>query len=508
MTNEQWLAMKIPLIGKVDKPPRWLVGLVLTTLIGSGGYFAYTQFVNKQPTQRQRGLTVEVKTQDLAVKISASGTAIPIKEVYLSPTRSGRIAQLLVEQGDKVQQGQIIARMEDSEIQAQIAQAAANVDQAEARLALAIAGSRPTEIAQARSRLAQAEAKLAEAKAGSRPEEISQAQSQVNAAQAQLNLTKERTTRYQQLAQSGAIAQDQLDEVLTNERNAQANLQQAQKKVDLLRNGTRQEQIIQAEAAVAEARQALQQLLNGTRPEEIAQNTALVAQAKAQLKAVQVQQSDTIITAPFSGTITQKYANVGAFVTPTTSASSTSSATSSSIVAIANNLEVLAKVPERDIGQIRLNQTVEVKADAFPGEKFRGKVRLIAPAAVVEQNVTSFQVRISLETGQNKLRSGMNLDLTFLGESIKDAVVVPTVAIITQKGKTGVMVPDANQQPQFQPVTLGFSLGEQTQILEGLEPGDQVFVYVQRSPRSRSGGSGGSGGRGGASGGGLPVRFR
>src|SRR6476469_1259561 len=144
MTNEQWLAMKIPLIGKVDKPPRWLVGLVLTTLIGSGGYFAYTQFVNKQPTQRQRGLTVEVKTQDLAVKISASGTAIPIKEVNLSPTRSGRIAQLLVEQGDKVQQGQIIARMEDSEIQAQIAQAAANVDQAEARLALAIAGSRPT----------------------------------------------------------------------------------------------------------------------------------------------------------------------------------------------------------------------------------------------------------------------------------------------------------------------------------------------------------------------------
>jgi HlyD family secretion protein len=138
---------------------------------------------------------------------------------------------------------------------------------------------------------------------------------------------------------------------------------------------------------------------------------------------------------------------------------------------------------------------VEIRADAFPGQKFKGKVRLVAPAAVIEQNVTSFQVRITLETGQNQLRSGMNVDLTFVGEILKDALVVPTVAIVNQKGKVGVLIPDAKQQPQFKPITIGSSLGDQTQIIEGVKAGEAVFVYIPKVPRAaRSSGS--------------PIRFR
>lgn len=434
--------MKLPLIGKVDKPPRWLLGLIVAALIG-GGFFAYQTFGKRQPRQRQKALTVPVKTQDLSVRISASGTAIPLQEVNLSPKTSGRLAQLYVDQGDRVEQGQILARMDDREIQAALDQATANLAQAEARLALI--------------------------RAGSRTEEIAQAQAQVDSAQSQAKLARERSKRYQNLADQGAISRDKLDEYLTNERDAQAILQQAQRKVE--------------------------QLKNGSRPEEIAEIQAQVAQAKAQLRAAQIQAADAVIRAPFSGTITQKYANVGSFVTPTTAASATSSATSTSIVAIASNLEILAKVPERDVGQIRLGQKVEIRVDAFPGQKFQGKVRLVAPAAVVEQNVTSFQVRITLQTGQNQLRSGMNVDLTFVGESLKNALVVPTVAIVNQKGKVGVLIPDAKQQPEFKPVTIGSSLGDQTQIVEGLKAGEPVFVYLPKVPQSNRSGS-------------PPIRFR
>jgi HlyD family secretion protein len=217
-------------------------------------------------------------------------------------------------------------------------------------------------------------------------------------------------------------------------------------------------------------------LQNGKRPQEISQLKAAVDAAKAEMMSVQVQLQDTIIRAPFSGIVTQKYATEGAFVTPTTSASSNTSATSTSIVALAKGVEILAKVPEVDVGQVKPGQSVEIVADAFADQVFKGRVQRVAPEAVVEQNVTSFEVRVTLLTGQNELRSGMNVKLTFLGEKVNNALVIPTVAIVTEEGKTGVLLPDAQNKPQFKPVTIGTSIQNQTQILEGLSQGQRVFI--------------------------------
>lgn len=436
--------MKIPLVGKVSRSTARRLGLsLIASLMVLGGFFAYQATGQRESKrQRPRTQTVAARTQNLSVKVTASGSVIPVQEVNLSPKMSGRLVKLFVDQGDRVEAGQVVAQMDDRDIQAQVRQQKANVE---------LAGAR-----------------LAEARAGSRSEEIAQAQAQVAAAQSQVNLTQERTVRYQNLFRQGAIAKDQLDEVLANAQSAQANLQQTQKRVEELRNGTRIEQVDQAEAQLA--------------------------QAEAALQSVQVQAEDMSIRSPLSGIVSQKYANVGAFVTPTTSASATSSATSTSIVAVASNLEVLAKIAETDIAQIRTGQAVEIQADAFPGQIFKGRVRLVAPSAVVEQNVTSYQVRVTLGTGQQTLKAGMNVDLNFVGDRLKDALVIPTVAIVTQQGKTGVMVADDKQQPQFRPVTIGVSQDEDTQVLKGLELGEQVFVYQPKSPRQGDQGS--------------PMRFR
>lgn len=466
--------MELPLIGKVKQPPSWLIGLLTVGILGVGGATHFA-FEAKKPKIDLNKLTVPVQSENLTLRITdISGTVVPIQNVNLSPKTSGRLAKLFVEQGDRVQAGQQIALMENADLQARLAQAQANLSKAQATLAEAQAGSRQEEINQAKARLLQAQARLDAARGGN-PQEIEQVKMQIEAAKSRLALAKLRADRYRSLAAQGAQTLDKRDEAVTEERNAQANLEEAQRRLEQQKN-TKRPEIDQLEAAVAESRFNLEQLQNGKRPQEIAQLKAAVDAAKAEVMSVQVQLQDTSIRAPFAGIVTQKYATEGAFVTPTTSASSTASATSTSIVALAKGLEVLAKVPEVDVGQVKPGQSVEIVADAFPDKVFKGRVQRVAPEAVVEQNVTSFEVRVAIVTGEKELRSGMNVNLTFLGQQMSNALVVPTVAIVTQNGQTGVMVPDAENKPKFKPVTIGSSIKDQTQIMQGVNQGQRVFI--------------------------------
>ncbi|MBE8990737.1 efflux RND transporter periplasmic adaptor subunit [Nostoc sp. LEGE 12450] len=467
--------IEIPVIGKVKYPLRWLMGLITGGVLVVGTITTYT-LINQGTKEDIAQLTVPVAAKNVTLRITASGKVVPVQSVNISPKNPGVLSQLYVQQGDRIQQGQILARMDSAGIEAQRSQYRANLAQSQAQLAEALAGSRPQEIAQAKARLAQAQAQLTQARAGNRPQEIAQSQSQVDAAQAKVNYASEQVKRYQYLYKEGAEKKQLLDQAISEDKSARASLEEAKKRLSLVQSGTRTEEIDQRQAAVNEARAALVLLEDGTRSEEIAQRQAAVASAEAQLKGVQVQLEDTIIRAPLSGIVTQKYAEPGAFVTPTTSASTSASATSSSIVAVARGLEILAQVPEADIGRIKPGQQVEIVADAYPDQVFKGHVRLIAPEAVVEQGVTSFQVRIALDTGTDKLRSGLNVDLTFLGDRVNNALVLPTVSIVTEKGQTGVLVPDANNKPQFREITVGAQIQDQTQILGGVKEGDRVFV--------------------------------
>lgn len=435
------MTMQFPLIGKNRQPNPWLVGLVAAGLIGTGAMtYGITQ--RRSAPIDIAAMTVPVDSKSLQIRITASGTVQPIQTVNLSPKNPGIVAELFVQQGDRVKKGQIIARMENDDAEAQLMQAQARVAQAEAKLAEVRNGNRPEEIAQSESRLQQAQARL-------------------NEAQARLNLAEQKVERNRSLADQGAISQDQLDEILNEADTARATLQQTR-------------------ATLQEAQQNLGYWRSGSRAEDIAASEAELAEAKANLRAAEVKKQDTFLYAPFAGTVTQKFADEGAFVTPTTSASEVTSATSTAIVALAEGLEILAEVPEVDIQQLRVGQPVEIVADSYPGQIFRGKVRLIAPEAVVKQNVTSFQVRVALETGQDKLLSGMNTDVTFLGDQMANAVIVPTVAIVTKDGETGVLVPDSDNQPEFRSVTLGTAVGNETQILKGLKPGERVFTDIPK----------------------------
>lgn len=469
------MPLPFPIIGKFEKPkPLLLGGISLAVLLVSIGGYALLQRPEDRASLDQ--YTIPVKSESLTLRIVADGTVTPIQSVNLSPKVAGIVEQLLVEQGDRVKQGQILARMDKRDLEGQLTQAQGALAQAHARLDELLAGSRREEIDQAKATLDRWEARLAELQSSSRQEEIDQVRSQVEAAEAQVNLTTKRAQAMRNLVREGAEAQDRLDEAIANDESAKATLREARKRLDLSRKGARSEVIDQAEAQVEEARQAYQLALRGPRPEQIAQAEAAVKEAEGRLQTVLNQLADTNIRAPFGGIITQKFASEGAFVTPTTSSSTTASATSASIVSLAQEFEVLAEVPEIDISKVRPGQQVEIRADAYPEQLFQGRVRLVSPEAVEEQNVTSFQVRVTIITGRRQLRSGMNVSLTFLGDTVDQALVVPTVAIATEKGKTGVYIPGEKDKPEFKPITIGSSIQDKTQVLDGLKPGQRVFI--------------------------------
>lgn len=433
--------MQLPLIGKVThKATPWMVGLLAAGLVG----VPVAAFVSlRRPDSKQNiaEYTVKAQRKDVTVRITANGDVVPVRKLNLNPKTAGRLAKLYVEQGDRVQPGQVIAQMDNEELLAQRDQVLADLAKARSSLELLKAGNRPEAIGQA--------------EAG-----VQQMRAEVATAETRLALAMQRVQRNQALAQEGAISRDRLDEVLNESRSAQANLEQVK-------------------ARLANNQQQLKQQENGPRSQEIDQARAQVAAVEASLKRMDVQLQDTIIRAPFAGVITQRNATEGDFVTPTSFSSSTSAATS--IVTLANDLEILAKVPEVDIGQIKLNQAVEIRVEAYPEQTFKGIVRLVSPEAKedpAQRGVITFEVRVRITTGKDKLRSGMTSDLAFLGQQKENALMVPTVAIVTHKGQPGVLIPDNSNKPKFQPVTIGATIGNETEVINGVKPDVAVFVEL------------------------------
>jgi HlyD family secretion protein len=479
--------MASTVLGKSNRPLLWIFGFMASGFLAVG-LISYRLLQTPSPSLELAKLTVPVQRETLSVEIKASGTVEPIQSVNISPKNPGRLMRLLVEQGMPVKQGQAIAVMDNQEIVAQGMQAearakeaAANLEEAKRRI--------PEEIRQAQARYYQAqanykqlEARLSQARERI-PGDVNQVQAQVTAAQSRFRLSENRLKRNENLAREGAISSDQFDAVLNDYLSAKAVLGEAIRKLEQTTKTASpevegiQQEMLGASAAIAEAKFALEQRQK-TSETEIARLESVLAGARAQLEQVKIQYRDTLITAPFDGIVTQKYATEGAFVTPTTSASSTASATSTSIVALARGLEVVAKVPEVDVGLLQRGQPVQIVADAFPDAMFKGQVIRIAPEAIVEENVTSFEVTIGLIDGQDQLKSKMNVDVTFLGRPKENALVVPTVAIVTREGQSGVLVPDPTKenQPLFKPVTIGLVMDNKTQILSGVDAGEKVFI--------------------------------
>src|SRR5919199_3912234 len=472
---------------RFDPRPRkpWPIALGALILIlagGSGWYWWQTSHAKTAPkapatgAPQQKAVPVKLATVESQTVEETSefvGSLEAPRGVVIKPEIEGRIAQILVQDGARVQQGQVLVRLDSGDAEAQRMQAKANLDRAQAALAELEAGTRPEEIAQAQARVNQAEARLANAKAGASPEEVAQAQAQLDAAKAAADLAKSRVNRYQTLRQQGAISQDVLEGYVKEERSAAAQVQEAERRLEGLRKG-RTSDIDQLTAALEQERQTLQQLKNGARKEDIAQARSQVSQAAAQVRSAEVKLQYTKIVAPITGMVGNIPAKVGDYVSK-----------GDTLTTITQNqtLEVNLRIPIVREPQLRLGQRVE-GLDGQGNLLGTGRISFISPQ--VSTTSQSILAKASFDNSEGQLRDGQFVRAKVIWKTAP-GVLIPKIAVVplagenffyfaqtqgqSQQGKPQLV---ARQKPVN--VKLGEIQGNNVQVIEGLQPGEKIIV--------------------------------
>ena len=199
--------------------------------------------------------------------------------------------------------------------------------------------------------------------------------------------------------------------------------------------------------------------------------------SSAQLNDAISEESFYLIKSPFSGIITSKYAEIGSYVAPIANMSSNTSA-KNFILELSDGIEIIAKVPESDIGRIKIGQEASVRIESYPSKKYQAKIVKIAPRAIKDNNVTSFEVTLRFKEISDDIKIGMTADLEFKVENDIEKILIPTVSIVTEKGKKGILKLDKNNFPKFEEVEFGISSGSKTSVINGLKPGEKIFIDI------------------------------
>ncbi len=496
------------LTGSKTGSPRWWlhIGLAALLLVSLGAFLVWADrtwwhAVHKADLSKD---AQSVTRGPIDVLITATGIIRPYNQVKISPKITGLLKNLLVQQGDYVGKGQLLAIMDDSNLQGQLQAARGALLVATANYDKALHGNRPQEVAGAAARLTKAKSQVRHAERA-----VSRAEAQIKAMTAQVERDETNARRLTDLAAQGAISDQERLNASTAAQMSRALFQQVQQEL-----AQAQSMLVQSKADVDAAEQQYSMMKAGFRIEDVQAARNAVLQAEGNLKWLQSQINDTRIRAPFDGVVTQKYTDEGAIVTPTTSAATTS-ATSSSIVSLAGKLELVAQVAETDVDDIKVRQPVEIVANSFPDRVFHGTVDRIAPEAIVTQNVTTFEVHATIDDDpQHLLMSGMNVTAEFRAGRKDNVLLIPTASITSNHGKTGVLVQDEQGKPKFTLVRVGATSGTRTEVLDGLKDGDRVFVGLNKEQLEELGYADYSkfGGHGGATGGskskpGIPRGF-
>jgi len=210
---------------------------------------------------------------------------------------------------------------------------------------------------------------------------------------------------------------------------------------------------------------------------KLRQAQAQVAEAQASLRQLEEQLSYTIITAPMDGTVLSRDVEVGDAVSSILVLGST--ATLVMTVGDTTKVYVQGKVDESDIGKVYLGQAARIKVESFKDKTFYGKVTKIAPLGVEKDNVTTFEVRVSIDNPGGELKTNMTANAEIILDEHKNVLTVPEQAVMYDKNRNAsVEVPDPKQKNGRRKVAIkaGISNGTRTELLSGLNAGDTVIL--------------------------------
>ncbi len=335
---------------------------------------------------------------------------IEIIDAEVSFKIPGRLEERLVDEGQEIKAGQIVARLDQREGRQEVALRKADVQAAQAVLAELLAGSRPEEINQAKASVKRAQARLNELLAGSRPQEIAAAEAEVTRVKADADRLRVELERQRALFQKEIISAREYDSAQTSYEMAMAKLRESQERLKLVQEGPRKEEIEQARAALQEVNERYALLKIGPRRETIDQARARLRQAQEALALSETRLGYATLFSPLSGWVLSKNAEPGEYLAPGTP-----------VVTVGNLSQVWlrAYINENDLGRIKVGQNVRVTTDTFPGKVYEGKISFISPQAeFTPKNVQTekervklvYRVKVDIPNPQMELKPGMPAD--------------------------------------------------------------------------------------------------
>ncbi|MFN8598594.1 MAG: efflux RND transporter periplasmic adaptor subunit [Anaerolineae bacterium] len=390
--------------------------MVLGVIVLSGvGFAGYQQFL--APTAPTP--TPVPQTQALDEVVSAQGFVVPTRSVDLAFRAGGRVAEVLIAEGDQVKHGQALIRLQADELQATFAQAQAALNLAQANLAQVQDGARPEEIAAAEASVRTAEAQMSAASAerdrltgGATDAAITAAQARLAAALVDAKVAQD---NYDKVTQCFTVP-GKKDEVCpglgTPEEQARAALKAANDAVaaaqsalnEATKGAGKQVQAAQSNVAALTAQRdlaqaRLDQLKAGATTAQLDAAKANVAQAQAAVDAAQAALNEATLIAPFDGSIAQLNVEAGQVVGP-----------GSPIVSLAdlNAWQVETDdLSEVDVVQVKIDQAVTITLDALPNVKLAGVVTSIVPKAQTKRGDVTYTVKIAVKETEPRLKWGM-----------------------------------------------------------------------------------------------------
>jgi HlyD family secretion protein len=399
---------------------------VVGLLVILGGYWVFGALFSIDKTIPAEKLA-KVETGSIARSVVATGKVEPLSKVDIKSKASGLIKYIYVNSGDRVREGQLLVELDKETLEAQLKEAKAVMNSAESNL----------QEVESQGKTFQANLRMAQLEAEGKDHEFLRAEYK----------------RQRELFDQGLISKSDID-------SAEQKMQSAG-----VTNKTLMAAVAVKEAEIEQNNRAIEKV------------RAAVIQAQAQYERAEENLKYASIRSPINGVVLSRELEVGDAVSSILQLGS--NATLIMTLGDISELYIKGKVDETDIGLVRMDQPVRITVDAFKNRTFQGKVFRIAPMGVEKDNVTRFEVRVSIVNDLDLLKANMSANAEIILEEHHSVLVIPESAVIyDEKRQTFVELPDASTKTgrRQTPIKIGLGNGARAEIVSGLNSGEQVVL--------------------------------
>ena len=465
---------------KGSRRGRWLLAGVGLIILAIAAAVAIANPTGQAAAQVKGPSTVSVSRGRIVGSVTGNGTIAAEQTTDLAFQAAGTVNKVLVQTGDSVQAGQVLAELDMSDLQLTLANAQATLNLQQARYDQTRAGATDYDVTAALAAIdaAQANYDAAVRKVGVNDSQLQVARSSLDKAAIALQKAK---SDYDTAVSDGKT---DLTAVSAARQQAQVDYQSAQANYNVQAASINDSSVRSAASTLASARASLQKLQSSPTTQDLQAGQAQLEQAKIAAQQAQLRLRNAQLLAPFAGVVT------AVNITPGNSASVVSAIR----MMDRSQLHISLKLSENDVVKAGPGQPVDLTIDSLPGWSARGQVSTIAPASEVSNGVVTYAVRVNFADSAQRVKVGMTANISIITAEHDNVLLVPNASLLPKGSGHIVQVRDAAGKTRDIDVETGVSDGTQTEIVSGVTEGTLILALPGSINRPAGGPFGGGGG--------------